>query len=78
MNAPFSDTGNNIERRFARARARYLAWCRVLEATGEMRGALDYRISREDPDDEHLEADCRTWCQLATALADFLRARRSA
>jgi hypothetical protein len=43
-----------------------------------MRAALDHRIWREDPEDTHLEADVQTWCELAQALTDFLKARRSA
>ncbi len=60
------------------APARARAWLRILDAVGEMRDALDHRIWLEDPEDNFLEADCRTWCELAKALADFLAARRSA
>jgi hypothetical protein len=60
-----------------RAKARILAWCRILDALAEQREALEYRIWCEDPDDTHLEADCRLWCELAQALADFPNARRS-
>lgn len=59
------------------AKARLVAWFRILEAVSEMRDALDHRIWRENPADTHLEADCQTWCELARALADFLKARRS-
>jgi hypothetical protein len=40
-----------------------------------MRKSLEHRIWREDPDDVFLEADVQTWCELAEALADFLKAR---
>lgn len=60
------------------AKLRTDAWRRILEAVDEMRDALDHRVWREDPDDTLLEADCQTWCELARALGDFLRARRSA
>jgi hypothetical protein len=56
--------------------ARLRAWCRVLDAMAEMRGSLDHRIWREDPEDTLLEADVQTWCELTRALGDFLRARR--
>jgi hypothetical protein len=49
-----------------------------MSAVAEQREALDYRIWSENPVDRHLEADCRTWCELAQALSDFLRARRLA
>jgi hypothetical protein len=62
----------------ARMLARMVAWCRILDAVAEMRAALDHRIRREDADDTHLEADVQTWCRLSAALADFLKARRSA
>jgi hypothetical protein len=65
-------------KQYASARARFLAWCRVLDAVAEMRAALDYRVWSADPDDTLLEADMQTWCELARALADFLRARRTA
>jgi hypothetical protein len=58
--------------------ARMVAWRRILDAVAEQRQALDHRIWLEDPDDVLLEADTRTWCELAVALADFLDARRSA
>ena len=54
------------------------AWRQILESVAEMRGALEFRIWREDPDDRHLESDVQAWLDLARALADFLRARRSA
>ena len=59
------------------ARRRRSAWMHVLEAVAKMREGLEYRISREDPDDTHLHADCRTWCELARALAGLLKSRRS-
>jgi hypothetical protein len=58
--------------------ASLVAWCRILETVAEQREALLHRIWREDPDDVLLEADCQTWCELAQALADFLKARRAA
>jgi hypothetical protein len=58
--------------------SRIHAWCRILDAVGEMRTALDHRIWRQDPADTLLAADCQTWCELAGALAEFLRARRTA
>ena len=61
---------------FKVAEARARAWFRIVAAVGEMRGALDYRIWREDPADTHLEADCQTWCELTHGLTDFLKARR--
>ena len=61
-----------------KAKHRLAAWCRVLDAVGEMRAALDHQIWREDPDDCLLEADVQCWCELARALADFLSARRMA
>ena len=60
-----------------RARARLMAWCSILDAVAEQREALDYRIWREDPGDTHLAADCQTWCELAAALAAFLKAREA-
>ena len=57
---------------------RLIAWGRVLEAMAEQREALMYRIWLADPHDTHLEADCLAWCDLARALADFLKARRQA
>ena len=59
------------------ARSRALAWCRILDALAEQRQALEHRIYREDFEDTALEPDCRVWCELATALAAFLKARRS-
>jgi hypothetical protein len=56
--------------------SRLNVWCRVLGAVADMRESLEHRIWREDPADRHLEADCRTWCQLARALADSLKARK--
>lgn len=44
---------------FAKTEASARAWRRVLDAVGEMRDALDYRIWREDAADTHLDADCR-------------------
>jgi hypothetical protein len=58
------------------ATTRMAAWSHILGAVAEQREALDYRISLEDPGDTHLAADCRTWCGLSQALADFLKARR--
>jgi hypothetical protein len=60
------------------ATTRLVAWCRILDAVAEQRDALDHRIRRGDPDDSELEADCRTWCGLSQALADFLKARKAA
>lgn len=60
-----------------RARTRLMAWCSILDAVAEQREALDYRIWREDPGDTHLAADCQTWCELAAALAAFLKAREA-
>jgi hypothetical protein len=60
------------------ARARALAWRRVLDALSEQRDALQHRIWLENISDIHLEADCRVWCELARSLANFLEARRSA
>ena len=51
------------------------AWTRALDALAEMREALQHRIWREDADDVHLEADCRAWCELTRALANFLEVR---
>ena len=62
---------------FTQAESRARAAFRILEAVIEMRDALDYRLWREDPTDTHLEADCQTWWELAQALVDFLRAKRS-
>lgn len=67
-----------VGQKFVAGETRMLAWRRILEAVAEQRAALDYRIWRENPDDTHLKADCQTWCELARALADFLRARRAA
>ena len=50
----------------------------VLGAVADMRDALHDRIDRGDIDDLSLEPDCRNWCNLARALADFLTVRRSA
>ena len=72
MNAPPNP------RTFAQAEARARAWFRILESVGEMREALEHRIWREDPADTLLEADCQTWVELAWALSDLLRAKRSA
>lgn len=58
------------------ARRRRRAWLHVLNAVAEMREALDYRIWQADPDDTHVEADCRVWCELSHALADFLAPRK--
>lgn len=63
---------------FTAAKPRMLAWRRVVEAVAEQREALAHRIWREDPEDTHLQADVQTWCELAQALADYIRARRSA
>jgi hypothetical protein len=63
---------------FAQVEVRARAWFRITEAVDEMREALDYRIWREDPDDTHLEHDCRVFCDLTRGLTDFLAARRSA
>ena len=60
------------------ARRRRSAWLRILEAVAEMRSALEHRIWRADPDDTHLEADCKAWVELALSLGDFLKSRRSA
>jgi hypothetical protein len=62
--------------KLAEGRAR--AWFRIVEAVGEQRDALDYRIWLQNPDDTHLEADVQTWCELASALSAFLEARRAA
>jgi hypothetical protein len=59
-------------------RTRAMAWRRIIDAVADQRDALLHRMWREDPNDSHLEADCQTFCELARALADFLRARRSA
>jgi len=84
---PSEVSGNKRHRRFgktcgvrqaAAARARLLAWCRILDSVAEMREALDYRIWREDPNDTQLKADIQTWCELSRALADFLEAQRAA
>ena len=56
---------------------RFIAWRRVLDAVADQREALDHRLWREDPNDTHLEADVRTWCELSRALAKFLHARRA-
>jgi hypothetical protein len=58
--------------------ARLVAWTRVLDAVAEQRESLDHRIWREDAEDTLLEVDCQTWCELTSALADFLGARRPA
>jgi hypothetical protein len=71
MTTPLADT-------VLRARARLLAWCRVIEAVTEMRDALQYRIYREGIEDMFLEADVQTWRDLTRALAAFLEARRTA
>ena len=60
------------------AAPRLRAWTRVLHAVAEQRHALEHRIWREDIEDEFLEADVQTWRDLTQALADFLKARRSA
>jgi hypothetical protein len=60
------------------AKARLIAWTRVLDVVAEQREALDHRIWREDADDVFLEADCQTWSELTRALADYLAARRAA
>ena len=57
---------------------RLIAWGRVLDAMAEQREALLYRIWLTNPHDTQLEADCRAWCDLSRALADFLKARRQA
>ena len=59
------------------ARQRLTAWCGVLNAVAEQREALDYRIWREDANDTLLAGDCQTWCELAAALAAFLKAREA-
>jgi hypothetical protein len=60
------------------ARARLLAWCRVLEGVADQREALEHRIWCEDPEDVFLEADIQTWRELTRALVAFLEARRTA
>ena len=60
------------------SQATLAAWCLVLGAVADMRDALHDRIDRGDIDDLSLEPDCRNWCNLARALADFLTVRRSA
>lgn len=56
---------------------RLRAWTRALDALAEQRDALECRIWRADPDDIHLGADCRAWCELARALGDYLRVAAS-
>ena len=68
----------NVHLAPARVAQRFIAWRRILDAVADQREALDHRIWLADPDDTHLEADCRAWCDLSRALADFLRARRQA
>lgn len=60
------------------ARRRAQAWLRILDALAEQRQALEYRIWLEDHEDTVLASDCQSWCELAAAVADFLKARRSA
>jgi hypothetical protein len=78
MTAQFAANRADLAAKVVSAKTRVVAWCRILDAVAEMRESLDHRIWREDPDDTHLEADVRTWCELARALADFLKARRAA
>ena len=54
-----------------------MAWCSILDAVAEQREALEHRIWREDASDTLLAADCQTWCELAAALAAFLKAREA-
>ncbi len=61
----------------AMVRARFIAWSRVLDELAAQREALDFRICYADPGDECLPDDCRSWCRLTSALADFLDARRA-
>jgi hypothetical protein len=68
----------NVQLVTPKAKTRLLAWCRILDSVAEMREELDHRIWRGDFNDTHLEADCRTWCELTQALADFLKTRRAA
>jgi hypothetical protein len=84
--SPPAVSGNNLDRRgsdscghkqAASAKARFHAWCRILEAVAEMRAALDYRLYSEDPDDVGLEVDIRNWCDLTQALAGLLKAGRT-
>jgi hypothetical protein len=49
----------------------------LLEALCDQRDVLEHRIWLGDSRDEALEWDCRVWCQLADAVADFLEARRA-
>ena len=58
------------------ARRRCGAWLRVLEAVADLRDGLEHRIQRADVDDTPLPADVQTWCELARALADFIKTRR--
>src|SRR5262245_23551098 len=57
---------------------RVRAYCRVLDALIEQRQALAHRLWIADATDRHLEPDCRVWCELADAVADYLTARKSA
>ena len=67
----------DLTTKLTRADRRVMAWARVVAAVNEMRSGLDHRIWLEDPDDLNLESDCRNFSELALALTDFLRARRS-
>ena len=62
--------------KYARAKRRVHAYCRVLDAVAEQRDALAYRAWLADPDDTFLPADVQTWCELSLALADLPARKR--